>query len=70
VTEVVAVEDMQAGVDSTVFTTTEVCARARPEQPLVWRGDRPVRIGKAIEDSGVDVGELLAAIGAGAGAGR
>ncbi|HEY2330532.1 MAG TPA: ATPase, T2SS/T4P/T4SS family [Acidimicrobiales bacterium] len=65
VTEVVAVEDLQAGVDSTVFTTTEVAGRAGPAQGLRWKGDRPVRIGRALADAGFDLGELLGAIGDG-----
>ncbi|MGE0796623.1 MAG: ATPase, T2SS/T4P/T4SS family, partial [Acidimicrobiia bacterium] len=64
VTEIVAVEDQQAGADSTVFTTTEVCARPLPDQPLAWRGDLPVRIGRALGDHGSALGDLLSAIGA------
>jgi pilus assembly protein CpaF len=65
VTEIVAVEDMQAGIDSTVFTTTEICGRDRADDPLRWRGHRPVRVERAISDLGIDVGELLASIGVG-----
>jgi pilus assembly protein CpaF len=56
VTEVVAVEDMQAGVDAGVFTTTQVCGRDRAGWPLRWGGQRPVRIERAIGELGIDVG--------------
>jgi pilus assembly protein CpaF len=65
VTEVVAVEDMQAGIDSAVFTTTEICGRDRADRPLRWRGQRPVRIERAIAELGIDFGGLLEAIGPG-----
>jgi pilus assembly protein CpaF len=65
VTEVIAVEDLQAGAESTVLTTTDVCSRRRPDEPLSWRGDRPVRIAQAIGELGLDIGDLLGAIGSG-----
>jgi pilus assembly protein CpaF len=71
VTEVVAVEDRQAGPDATAFTTTEVCARSGPGGGLRWRGDRPVRLAAAVADLGLDLGDLLSAIGLSAiGSGR
>ena len=42
VTEIIAVEDLQAGPDSTTFTTTQIFA-LRDEQ-LVWSGAVPTRL--------------------------
>lgn len=61
VTEVVAVEDLQTGRDSTAFTVTELFRRDRPAAPLTWTGNLPVRANRALEMAGYDVRELLGA---------
>ncbi len=63
VTEVVAVEDLQAGVDGTNFTVTEVFTRARWDDPLRWTGNVPVRAARAFDDAGYDLRALLDAAG-------
>jgi pilus assembly protein CpaF len=59
VTEVVAVEDLAAGPDATQFTVTELFHRPRRGQQLAWTGNLPVRAGRALEESGADLRELL-----------
>ena len=59
VTEVVAVEDQQAGTGATAFTVTELFARAAPDAPLTWSGNMPVRCVPALAASGADVRGLL-----------
>ncbi len=59
VTEVVAVEDRQAGDGATAFTVTELFSRQAPDAPLEWTGNVPVRCAKALATSGIDVHELL-----------
>ncbi len=61
VTEVVAVEDLQAGPESAAFTVTPVFRRDRWEAPLRWTGQLPVRAGQALADAGHDVPALLEA---------
>jgi pilus assembly protein CpaF len=63
VTEIVAVEELQTGVDATSFTTTELFSRARHDAPLTWTGNLPVRCGRAFEEAGHPVADLLAAGG-------
>ena len=58
-TQIVAVEDLQAGDQATQFTTTELFARDRHDQPLRWTGQLPVRMVRALEEHGHDVRELL-----------
>jgi pilus assembly protein CpaF len=60
VTEVVAVEDLQTGPDSSAFTVTELFSRPRREAPLRWSGSIPARAARAFEEAGCDVRELLA----------
>ena len=63
VTEVVAVEDQQAGPDGVRFTVTELFNRARWEEPLRWTGNVPVRAQRAMSEAGYDVRALLEAAG-------
>ena len=59
VTEVIAVEDMQGGAEAVNFTTTSIFRRPRPDQPLVWTGNLPVRATQRLESAGYDVRRLL-----------
>jgi pilus assembly protein CpaF len=59
VAEVITVEDLAAGPESTQFTVTEVFTRDRPDAPLRWTGNVPVRAGRALAGAGVDVRALL-----------
>jgi pilus assembly protein CpaF len=59
VLEVVAVEELTTGPDSSAFTVTDLFGRPRPEEPLVWSGNIPVRAGRALEHAGYDVRALL-----------
>ena len=61
VTEVMAVEDLQAGPESTAFTVTELFRRERPGAPLTWTGNLPARATRALEMAGHDVRALLGA---------
>jgi len=59
VTEIHTVEDLQTGVDSSSFTTTELFSRARHDAPLTWTGNLPVRCGRAFDEAGFDLRTLL-----------
>jgi len=59
VTEIVAVEDLQAGRDAATFTVTEVLRRNRHDGVLTWTGQVPVRATRGLEDAGYDVRALL-----------
>jgi len=61
VTEIVAVEDLQTGVDGTAFTVTELFGRERWDAPLTWAGQLPVRCRRAFAEAGIDLRELLEA---------
>jgi pilus assembly protein CpaF len=63
VTEVVAVEDLAGGTESTQFTVTELFRRSGPDTRLAWTGEVPVRLGRFLADAGVDVRGLLAGDG-------
>ena len=63
VTEVVAVEDQQAGPEGVQFTVTELFSRARWDAPLRWSGNLPVRAARALEEAGYSVRGLLEAAG-------
>ncbi|HUR22356.1 MAG TPA: ATPase, T2SS/T4P/T4SS family [Acidimicrobiales bacterium] len=65
VNEVVAVEDLQTGPDSTAFTVTELFRRDRPGSALTWTGNLPARAARALEMGGYDVRRLLDAGAAG-----
>ncbi len=57
--EVIAVEEPQTGPDAVQFTATELFSRGRPDQPLTWSGNLPLRAGRALQEAGYDVHELL-----------
>src|SRR4051794_20468989 len=59
VLEVVAVEDLAAGVESTQFTITEVFGRRSYDSPLEWTGNVPVRAQRAFDDAGIPLHPLL-----------
>ena len=59
VMEVAAVEDHHGGADATSFTVSELFRRERPEAPLRWTGELPVRARRALEQAGYDVRRLL-----------
>ncbi|HEX9970321.1 MAG TPA: ATPase, T2SS/T4P/T4SS family [Acidimicrobiales bacterium] len=59
VMEVLAVEEHQGGREATSFTVSELFRRERPEAPLHWTGDMPVRARRAFEVAGYDVRLLL-----------
>ena len=59
VTQILAVEDLQAGDNATQFTSTELFSRERHDQPLRWTGQLPVRMLRALEEHGYDINELL-----------
>ena len=59
VTEVIAVEDLAGGPDAAQFTVTQLFARPSPGEELRWTGNLPIRIGRALQDSGSDVHALL-----------
>jgi pilus assembly protein CpaF len=61
VTEVIAVEDLQAGPGSPAFTVTPLFARSRHDSPLQWTGNLPVRATRALELNGYDVRSLTSA---------
>jgi pilus assembly protein CpaF len=59
VDEIIAVEDHQGGADSVAFTVTEMYRRSRPDEPLRWTGNLPVRAGRALDGVGIDVMDLV-----------
>ena len=59
VTEIVAVEDALGPPTSTQFTVTDLFTRARPDAPLAWTGNLPVRVSRAMEEADVDCRALL-----------
>jgi pilus assembly protein CpaF len=59
VSEVMAVETMQAARDATTFTVTELFTRERHGAPLRWTGLVPTRIARPLEQAGYDVRALL-----------
>ena len=59
ITEVVAVEELQTGPQSTSFTVTELFRRDHPDQALRWTGNLPSRATRAFEQAGYDVRALL-----------
>lgn len=61
VTEVIAIEDQQAGPSATAFTVTEVFRRDRWDAPLRWTGNLPLRAAGPIEDAGFGLRGLLEA---------
>jgi pilus assembly protein CpaF len=61
VTEIIAVEDLAGGPEAAQFTATELFRRDRPDAPLSWTGDLPVRMQRALGEAGFDVRTLLGA---------
>jgi pilus assembly protein CpaF len=59
VLSVLAVEDLAGPAEATQFTSTELFNRPRPEAPLLWTGQVPVRLTRALADAGVEVRDLL-----------
>lgn len=59
VMEVAAVEDHHGGPDATSFTLSELFRRERPEAPLRWTGELPVRARRSLDLAGYDVRRLL-----------
>ena len=59
VTEIVAVEELQAGPEAAHFTTTELFARRRWDAPLEWSGHLPSRAAGAFAEADVDLRALL-----------
>jgi pilus assembly protein CpaF len=59
VSEVIAVEDLQTGRESTAFTVTELFRRATAGAPLTWTGNLPSRAARPLEMAGYDVRRLL-----------
>jgi pilus assembly protein CpaF len=59
VTEIIAVEDLVAGPEATQFTITELFERRGREQALTWTGTMPLRLARAFDATGFDIGEEL-----------
>ena len=59
VTEIIAVEELAAGLDSAQFTTTPLFTRAGPDAPLEWTGQFPARLDDNLARAGVRLRELL-----------
>lgn len=61
VSEVLAVEDLQVGPATVAFTATPIFYRPRPDCPLEWTGNLPVRAARALEMGGYDLRRLVEA---------
>ncbi len=61
VVEIVAVEDLASGAESTQFTITPLFHRPRHDSTLQWTGSLPVRAGRALQEAGFDGRALLGA---------
>ncbi len=61
VSEILALEESTAGIDSVMFTTTDVFRRLDPSGPLVSTGQIPTRLSKMMERKGFDSRRLLEA---------
>lgn len=59
VTEVIAVEDLAAGPESSAFTVTEVFRRQGIDSPLGWTGQVPQRLDRPFRDAGYDLRSVL-----------
>ncbi len=59
VLEISAVEDLQANLNGTSFTMTEVLRRPRPDAELCWTGAVPARLAHAFDVSGQDIHTTL-----------
>ncbi len=60
VSEILSVEDLQAGPEASAFTVTTLFTRQGPGSRLAWTGELPVRAQRAFEEAGVDLAALLA----------
>jgi pilus assembly protein CpaF len=65
VTEIVAVEDLQARADGTAFTVTEVFRRSRGTAPLSWTGNLPVRLARSFDEADQDLRAILEGVSSG-----
>jgi pilus assembly protein CpaF len=61
VAEIAAVEDLAGGSEATTFTMADLFRRPRPELPLSWTGNVPVRLAALLASRGVDLAEVLRA---------
>jgi pilus assembly protein CpaF len=59
VTEILAVEDLAGGTDAAQFTATPVFARPRPDLPLAWTGQVPVRLDRLLRQAGTPAADLF-----------
>jgi pilus assembly protein CpaF len=59
VTEIIAVEDLAAGIDAAQLTVTQLFRRPSPDDQLVWTGNVPVRLGRSLHEHGISVADLL-----------
>jgi pilus assembly protein CpaF len=59
VSEIAAVEDQAGGPDATQFTMTEVFHRRGTSSELTWTGNVPTRCGRAFEDAGIALHDVL-----------
>ena len=59
VTEIVSVEDLIAGPESSQFTVTSLFELPQPGAPLRWTGNLPVRATRALREAGFDARRLL-----------
>lgn len=59
VTEIIAMEDLAGGPEAAQFTVTQVFDRPGTGQELRWSGNVPVRIARALAESGADLHSLL-----------
>jgi pilus assembly protein CpaF len=59
VTEIVAVEELQTGHESTTFTITELFRRNHLDGPLCWTGNVPARLLHAADGAGIDLLPIL-----------
>jgi pilus assembly protein CpaF len=59
VTEILAVEDLQTGIESSSFTTTALFTRDAPGEPLRWTGNIPTRATRALNAIGYDIRQRL-----------
>jgi pilus assembly protein CpaF len=59
VTEILCVEDLAGGPESTQFTVTETFNRPRTDLPLAWTGNLPVRVARPLREAGHEVRDLL-----------